>query len=81
LQWRPRGENQPADDLTNEVFDKFDPALRVVCQWEDIEKTLLLKLLAEAETFACTLTDLKQRRSSETYDQSKFRKKRQKTDW
>ena len=76
-----RSENQPADDLTNEMFDQFNPALRVVCQWEDVEKALLLKLLAEAETFASTLTDLKQRRSSVTFEPSKFRKKRQKTEW
>ena len=29
LNWRPREENQPADDLTNSDFSKFDPTLRI----------------------------------------------------
>ena len=30
LQWRRRDRNQEADDLTNGLFDKFNPARKVV---------------------------------------------------
>ena len=32
LNWRPREENQPADDLTNGNFEKFNPSLRIPVQ-------------------------------------------------
>jgi hypothetical protein len=42
LQWRPRGENQPADDLTNEVFDKFDLAIFFIQEFHDILGSLVI---------------------------------------
>ena len=44
LEWRPREENQEADDLTNEIFDCFDPRKRVVIQLGDIPLELFLSL-------------------------------------
>ena len=44
LEWRPREENQEADDLTNEIFDGFDPRKRVMIQLEDIPLELFLSL-------------------------------------
>lgn len=44
LKWRPRDENQLADQLTNEVFDGFDPALRVKCTLADVGLELLNEL-------------------------------------
>ena len=29
IQWAPREQNVEADDLTNEAYDRFDPALRI----------------------------------------------------
>jgi hypothetical protein len=49
LAWRRRCENQAADDLTNEEFDKFDPKLRVTKEVPDIEWKVLPGLMAEAE--------------------------------
>ena len=45
LQWRPREENQVADDLTNDKFDGFDSKLRIDISWQQVEKELLDKLL------------------------------------
>ena len=36
LEWRPREENQEADNLTNEIFDGFDPCKRVAIQLGDL---------------------------------------------
>ena len=41
LQWRPREENQEADDLTNGVFDRFDLSCRVPVKVSDLELDLL----------------------------------------
>jgi hypothetical protein len=44
LQWRPREQNSEADDLTNEVYDRFDQSLRIPMCFEDIlECSLVLK--------------------------------------
>ena len=44
LQWRPRGENVPADDLTNGVFEKFQEANRVHVIWQDLDFSLIQEL-------------------------------------
>ena len=44
LEWRPREENQEADNLTNEIFDGFDPRKRVTIQLGDIPLELFLSL-------------------------------------
>ena len=44
LEWRPREENQEADNLTNEIFDGFDPCKRVVIQLGDLPLELFLSL-------------------------------------
>ena len=36
LQWVPRGQNQPADDLTNQKFDDFNEANRLEVVFEEI---------------------------------------------
>ena len=47
LQWRPRDENQEADDLTNGVFTKFENKLRVPVRFSDLDLSLL-NLLVDA---------------------------------
>ena len=44
LEWRPREENQEADNLTNEIFDGFDPRKRVMIQLVDVPLDLFLSL-------------------------------------
>jgi hypothetical protein len=47
LSWIPRGENQPADDLTNLKFDQFCMEKRVHVDVRQLEFLLLPTLLAE----------------------------------
>ena len=37
LHWVRRDDNQPADDLTNEKFDMFDPKFRIPRKGKDME--------------------------------------------
>ena len=52
LQWRPREENQEADDLTNGVFDRFDLSRRVPVKVSDLELDLLNLLVNSYEEFS-----------------------------
>ena len=51
LRWRPREENEPADDLTNENFERFDMSDRVEVKLEDIDLTFLWSLWNKREEF------------------------------
>ena len=44
LGWRPRDQNQEADDLTNEVFDRFSQELRIPLQYTDLQLSFLHSL-------------------------------------
>ena len=44
LRWRPRGENQDADDLTNQKYGKFSSEKRITCEPGDLPLSLLNKL-------------------------------------
>ena len=48
LQWVPRGQNQPADDLTNSRFDDFDSKNRMSVVFEDMPFKVMGKLLEKA---------------------------------
>ena len=47
--WRPRSENQEADDLTNKKFDAFLQSLRVELQYEDLGLGLVHELQCHLE--------------------------------
>ena len=47
LNWIPREGNQPADDLTNEVYDRFDESLRVQASWSTLKFNVLSDLMKE----------------------------------
>lgn len=51
LRWRPRDENEPADDLTNENFERFDMSDRVEVKLEDIDLTFLWSMWNAREEF------------------------------
>ena len=51
LRWRPRGENQEADDLTNEDFRKFDLQKRICAEYEDVDLSLLHRLWSARLSF------------------------------
>ena len=73
LDWRPRGTNEEADDLTNGRYDKFNMSLRVPVGWEDLELPMI-------RTMSPCLAEFRQRKSSvvgAASDLAKF----QKTEW
>ena len=51
LGWRPRDENQQADDLTNGVFNSFDPKRRVSFTYQDLPLQLLHELVETRNQF------------------------------
>ena len=51
LRWRPRDENQLADDLTNSRFEGVVAERRIVIRFEDLELGLLNRLWAAREDF------------------------------
>ena len=60
LRWRPREENTEADNLTNEVFDGFDPALRVNIQFADLDLSLVQALWKTKQQFDAAKVEAKQ---------------------
>eukprot|EP00435_Cladocopium_sp_Y103_P074174 s127_g47.t1 len=51
LQWRPREENQEADDLTNEKFDGFDMDKRISILLNEMDLSILTALVEAHEAF------------------------------
>ena len=51
LRWRPRDENQLADQLTNEVFTNFTGEHRLVVRYSDLPLSLLHQLWETKESF------------------------------
>ena len=51
LRWRPRDENQLADQLTNEVFTNFTSELRLDIKYSDLPLSLLHQLWETRESF------------------------------
>ena len=51
LKWRPRGENEPADALTNSDFSGFDPLKWGSVVWSDVDWSLLQSLWEERSEF------------------------------
>ena len=47
LDWCPREVNQEADDLTNDLFDAFDPALRVTVEMQQLPWLVFPALMKE----------------------------------
>ena len=56
MRWRPRDENTVAGVLTNDRFGAFSSHLRIPISWEEVEKTLLLKLLKVQEDYLKVLS-------------------------
>ena len=41
MRWTPRELNTEADDITNEIYDKFDPNRRLPITWEIFPKDVI----------------------------------------
>ena len=83
LKWRPRAENQPADDLTNEDFSKFDLKNRIQSDWRSLNFKLLGELLAVREEFEDELTKQKAVRDGQSSSAAVSSRKRkfEKSQW
>ncbi|CAE7244397.1 unnamed protein product [Symbiodinium sp. CCMP2592] len=51
LRWRPRDENQYADQLTNEIFTNFSDEHRIACTYSDLPLSLLQQFWETKESF------------------------------
>ncbi|CAE7041883.1 unnamed protein product [Symbiodinium sp. CCMP2592] len=51
LRWRPRDENQYADQLTNEIFTNLSDEHRIACSYSDLPLSLLHQLWETKESF------------------------------
>ena len=87
LAWVPREENREADELTNEEFQNFDPALRMDISLKDLDLGVLEKLLEVSESFEKVRLEQKEAKAlqqkKEALGLSKWRpnKKKVKTKW
>ena len=52
MDWRPRDANIEADDLTNQVYDKFSLDKRIHLTWEDLSFPMLDLLVSFSESFS-----------------------------
>ena len=62
--WLPREANQPADDLTNRRFDRFDQARRRQVSWEAMVFRYLPSLVREGREYLAELKAARLERSS-----------------
>ncbi|CAE7837757.1 unnamed protein product [Symbiodinium sp. CCMP2592] len=51
LRWRPRDENEYADQLTNEIFTNFSDEHHIACTYSDLPLSLLHQLWETKESF------------------------------
>jgi hypothetical protein len=49
LEWVPRASNVEADDLTNNIFEKFDMAKRINLKWKDLNLPVIEQFMIPAE--------------------------------
>lgn len=78
MDWRPRDENQPADDLTNSKFDLFDKDLRVHVEWNKLQFHMLHKLITAVQCLSTQSADSGMEGSPNA---SGSRPSHQKTEW
>ncbi|CAJ1461637.1 unnamed protein product [Effrenium voratum] len=78
--WRPRSENQEADDLTNKKFDAFLQSLRVELQYEDLGLGLVHELQCHLEALEQDLVHHKTTRDL-TQRLTKRAKMETRTEW
>ena len=83
LDWVPREDNQPADDLTNSEFGRFDLSKRIPFHWSKLPCDVLSSLLQEGKSFEA---EMKLRKRSKTqpdlhHSARRFRKRRKASVW
>ena len=76
LIWIPREENQEADDLTNEMFEKFSPEHRVLVDPLNIPWLVLKDLMNAGSDLYGEIVKLKSQKRSRSNDGTGNRKRR-----
>jgi hypothetical protein len=64
LAWVPRGENQEADDLTNEDFSKFSSNLRIEVNPAEIKWIVLPEIMKSSQELYSDIVSLKKLKRS-----------------
>ena len=80
LRWRPRDENQLADQLTNEVFTNFTVEHRLIIKYSDLPLSLLHQLWETKESFDAARR-AQAALSSEAAQLQSRKRKTEKTPW
>ena len=80
LSWRPREQNQEADDLTNLKFDNFDLQLRKLVSFADVPLDVVQGMSKVRQDFLDRCAELKPLKLSENRA-SKKQKMAEKTPW
>ena len=74
--WTPRGDNQPADDLTNEEYGRFQLARRVPVEWSQLEFRVLDQLMVDGARYIREVEDLRTLRRAQAGDKPHPKRKR-----
>ena len=80
INWRPREENQEADDLTNDRFEKFAADRRIEIRYKDLDTSILEVLQTSLSAFEETTTELRTG-GVKVKGLTKRQKVQTKTDW
>jgi hypothetical protein len=64
LEWVPRASNVEADDLTNNIFEKFDMAKRIDLKWKDLDLPVIEQFMIPAEQFFKQVSEIRLRAMS-----------------
>ena len=74
MKWRPRSENQPADDLTNSVYDMFDLDRQVLVDWDCLDLSFLQEALKHLASFELEKENAKRARVDQPRGKVPFEK-------
>ena len=81
MNWVSRDANVEADSLTNEEFSSFDADLRMEAKLEDLDLSMMFKLLELLPLFEETRASLKVKKTQSLPVSKRFKKKEQKSKW
>ena len=65
LQWRGREDNEEADDLTNQNYDRFDLANETTIPWDKLDLKMLEEWMAKGRDLYSEVTAEKEERKRE----------------
>ena len=87
LAWVPREENKEADQLTNEEFQNFSPDLRMELKLQDLDLSVLNRLVEVAGSFEEVRLKLREEKAAKQKEEALsgrkvvFRPRKEKSKW